>query len=181
MYTRYGSVGRLLPGIEYAVHPVEGVEGGKLVVCGPNIMLGYLRAEAPGVIEPPEDGWYDTGDIVDIDAQGYVAIKGRAKRFAKVAGEMVSLASVEALAGEIWPGAASAVVARPDPRRGERIVLLTTKADATRGDFIAAAKAHGASDMMLPQTVLVVDTVPLLGSGKTDYPAVAKLVAETET
>jgi acyl-[acyl-carrier-protein]-phospholipid O-acyltransferase/long-chain-fatty-acid--[acyl-carrier-protein] ligase len=180
MFSRYGTVGRLLPGIDHELHQVEGVDGGRLVVRGPNIMLGYLRAENPGVLEPTHDGWHDTGDIVEIDGEGFVAIRGRAKRFAKIAGEMVSLAAIEALAGDIWPGVPVAVVARPDPRRGERVILVTTKADATRGAFNAAAKARHAADMMLPQTVIVVDEVPLLGSGKTDYPAVSKLVADRE-
>jgi acyl-[acyl-carrier-protein]-phospholipid O-acyltransferase/long-chain-fatty-acid--[acyl-carrier-protein] ligase len=181
MFSRSGTVGRLLPGIDHELHPVEGVDGGRLVVRGPNVMLGYLRTDAPGVLDRPVDGWYDTGDIVDIDAQGFVAIRGRAKRFAKVAGEMVSLAAVEALASEIWPNATTVVIARPDPRRGERLVMLTTKSDANRPDFLSAAKARGAADLMLPQAVIVVGEVPLLGSGKTDYPAVQKLVEAQES
>ena len=104
MFNRFGSVGRLLPGMEARLEKVEGVEeGGRLFVRGPNVMLGYLRADNPGVLEPPPDGWHDSGDIVTIDDQGFIAIKGRAKRFAKVGGEMVSLAAVEMLAAELWP------------------------------------------------------------------------------
>ena len=93
-------------------------------------MLGYLRAENPGVLEPPPDGWHDTGDIVTIDEQGFITIKGRAKRFAKIGGEMISLAAVETLAGELWPDALSAVATVPDARKGERLILVTQKKDA---------------------------------------------------
>ena len=127
MHYRWGSVGRLLPAIEHRLEPVAGMDrGGQLWVKGPNIMLGYLRYEHPGVLEPPEDGWYDTGDIVDIDAQGFVTILGRAKRFAKIGGEMVSLGAVEDFIHRTSPEAQHAVVALPDPRKGERIVLVTT-------------------------------------------------------
>src|SRR5204862_4189172 len=117
MFNKFGTVGRLLPGMEARLEPVEGVEdGGRLWVRGPNVMLGYLKAENPGVLEPPPEGWHDTGDIVTIDERGFIRIKGRAKRFAKVGGEMVSLAAVEALAADLWPQTPSAVVATPDLR-----------------------------------------------------------------
>ena len=133
MFNRPGTVGRLSPLMQARLEPVPGVaEGGRLSVRGPNVMLGYLRAENPGVLEPPPGGWHDTGDIVTIDAEGFITIKGRAKRFAKIAGEMVSLAAVETLAHDVWPDAESAVVALPDARKGERLVLVTTQAGAER-------------------------------------------------
>ena len=179
MFNRFGTVGRLLPGMEARLEPVEGVdEGGRLFVRGPNVMLGYLRAENPGVLEPPPDGWHDTGDIVTIDAQGFITIKGRAKRFAKIGGEMISLAAVEALAAELWPDALSAVAAVPDARKGERLVLVTQKKDATRGEFQAFARSRGASELMMPAEIVFVDKLPLLGSGKVDNMAVTKLVKE---
>jgi acyl-[acyl-carrier-protein]-phospholipid O-acyltransferase / long-chain-fatty-acid--[acyl-carrier-protein] ligase len=147
-------------------------------VRGPNVMLGYLKVDRPGVLEPPEEGWHDTGDIVTIDEQGFIAIKGRAKRFAKVGGEMISLAAVEALAGDLWPNAPSAVVGVPDPRKGERLILVTEQKDATRGAFQAFAKGRHASDLMIPADVWVVDKLPALGSGKVDTMAVAKLVRD---
>jgi acyl-[acyl-carrier-protein]-phospholipid O-acyltransferase / long-chain-fatty-acid--[acyl-carrier-protein] ligase len=179
MFNKFGTVGRLLPGMEARLEPVPGVEeGGRLFVRGPNVMLGYLRAENPGVLERPAEGWHDTGDIVAIDGEGFVTIKGRAKRFAKVGGEMISLAAVEALAADLWPDAVAGCTAIPDPRKGERLVLVTNKQDASRAQFLAFAKSRHASDMMVPADIIVVDKVPLLGSGKIDNMAVAQLVRE---
>jgi acyl-[acyl-carrier-protein]-phospholipid O-acyltransferase/long-chain-fatty-acid--[acyl-carrier-protein] ligase len=178
---RVGTVGRLVPLLEGRLDPVPGIEdGGRLSVKGPNVMLGYMRAEAPGVLEPPPEGWHDTGDIVTIDAQGFVAIRGRAKRFAKVAGEMISLAAVEALALKAWPDAQHAVVAVPDPRKGQRLVLVTSAEDPRREIMLKEARASGFGELVVPQTVVPVKKLPLLGSGKTDYPAVQKL-AEAAT
>jgi acyl-[acyl-carrier-protein]-phospholipid O-acyltransferase / long-chain-fatty-acid--[acyl-carrier-protein] ligase len=179
MFNKFGSVGRILPGMEARLDPVEGVEeGGRLWVRGPNVMLGYLRVENPGVVEPPPEGWHDTGDIVSIDDQGFITIKGRARRFAKIGGEMISLAAVEALASELWPNALSAVAAVPDMRKGERLVLVTQQKNATRSEFQTFAKVKHASDLMIPSEVWVVDKLPVLGSGKVDQMSVAKLVEE---
>ncbi|HEV7260433.1 MAG TPA: acyl-[ACP]--phospholipid O-acyltransferase [Bosea sp. (in: a-proteobacteria)] len=179
MFNRFGSVGRIMPGMEARLEQVPGVdEGGRLHVRGPNIMMGYLRAENPGVLEPPTDGWHDTGDIVTIDKDGFVAIKGRAKRFAKIAGEMVSLAAIETFAAELWPDALSAVASVPDARKGERLVLVTAQRGATRAAFQAHAKSKGASELMVPAEILVVPAVPVLGSGKLDFAGVTRLVRE---
>jgi acyl-[acyl-carrier-protein]-phospholipid O-acyltransferase/long-chain-fatty-acid--[acyl-carrier-protein] ligase len=174
-----GTVGRLSPLMEARLEPVPGIEdGGRLYVRGPNVMLGYMRAENPGVLEPPEGGWHDTGDIVAIDAQGFITIKGRAKRFAKIAGEMVSLSAVEALAAELWPTTTSVVVALPDARKGERLVLMTSDAKATRDAFARFARQKGANELMVPADILIVPSVPLLGSGKPDYVASLALAKE---
>jgi acyl-[acyl-carrier-protein]-phospholipid O-acyltransferase/long-chain-fatty-acid--[acyl-carrier-protein] ligase len=141
-------------------------------------MLGYLKAENPGVLEPPAEGWHDTGDIVTIDAQGFVTIRGRAKRFAKIGGEMISLAAVETLAAQLWPDVPSAVATAPDPRKGERLVLVTQQKNATRSEFQQFAKSKGASDLMVPAEVVVLDKVPVLGTGKIDMVGVAKLVKD---
>ncbi len=179
MFNRFGTVGRVLPGTEWRLAPVPGIEaGGRLSVRGPNVMLGYLRAERPGVLEPPPEGWHDTGDIVDIDATAFLTIKGRAKRFAKIAGEMVSLAGVEALAAELWPDTASAVAAIPDPRKGERLVLFTQARDATRAAYQSFAKGRGASDMAIPAEVVVMEAIPMLGTGKVDQVSVVRLALE---
>ncbi|MER8844869.1 acyl-[ACP]--phospholipid O-acyltransferase [Mesorhizobium australicum] len=177
MYNKSGTVGKIMPGMEYRLEPVIGVEGGgRLFVRGPNVMAGYLRAEKPGVLVPLQDGWHDTGDIVSLDEAGFVSIRGRAKRFAKIGGEMISLAAVEALAGELWKGSLSAVATVPDPRKGEKLVLVTEAEKATRAEFLAFAKASGAMDLMVPAEVRVVAHVPVLGSGKIDFVGVTRLV-----
>jgi acyl-[acyl-carrier-protein]-phospholipid O-acyltransferase/long-chain-fatty-acid--[acyl-carrier-protein] ligase len=179
MANRPGTVGRLSPLLEARLDPVPGIaERGRLSVRGPNVMLGYLRAENPGVLEPLPNGWHDTGDIVAIDAAGFITIKGRAKRFAKIAGEMVSLWVVESMAAALWPQAMSVAVSIPDQRKGERIVLLTTQKDADRAAMQRQAKASGAPDLAVPADIHVVDKVPLLGSGKTDYVTATTLAKE---
>jgi len=179
MFNKFGTIGRLLPGMEAKLEKVEGVEeGGRLYVKGPNVMLGYLRADNPGVLEAPPDGWHDTGDIVAIDDEGFITIKGRAKRFAKVGGEMISLAAVEMLAAELWPNNIVAVSSIPDPRKGERLIMVTDRHGATRSDFIAYARGKHASELMFPAEIIVLDKLPVLGSGKVDQLAVDKFVRE---
>ena len=152
---------------------MAGIEtGGRLFVRGPNVMLGYLRETAPGVLEPLADGWYDTGDIVSIDAAGFVTIRGRVKRFAKIGGEMVSMAAAEALAASLWPDAQHAVVSMPDARKGEALVLVTTRQDAEARDILACAQGADDSRDHGAARGAVRASVPLLGTGKVDYPAV---------
>ena len=181
MHNQRGAVGKLVPGLRYRLEPIPGIsEGGKLVVSGPNVMVGYLRAEDPGRVQTLEDGWYDTGDIVTLDDRGYVFIQGRAKRFAKIAGEMVSLAMVENESAKLWPEFRHAVVARPDPKKGEQLVLVTTNPDASRGDFDTYAKSRGIAAIAVPARVMVVREIPVLGTGKTDFRGIAALVQEQE-
>jgi len=178
-FNRIGTVGKLMPQIEARVEPVPGIdEGGRLFVRGPNIMIGYFRADNPGELEPPPGGWHDTGDIVAIDAEGFVTIKGRAKRFAKIAGETISLGAVEDLVAGLWPEAAVAAVSAPDAHRGERVILATTEARATKTQVQAWLKIKGASEIMAPASVVVLEAIPLLGSGKADYVALAKRLRE---
>jgi acyl-[acyl-carrier-protein]-phospholipid O-acyltransferase/long-chain-fatty-acid--[acyl-carrier-protein] ligase len=171
-----GTVGRLMPGMQARVEPVPGISGaGALLVKGPNVMLGYIKPDAPGRIVPPEDGWYNTGDIVAIDEDGFIAIRGRLKRFAKIGGETVSLAVVENIAAALWPENAHAAVAIPDGRKGEQIVLVTDVKDARRMDLLGWAQNHGVPELSVPRRVLVVDTIPVLATGKTDYVTVQKM------
>ncbi|HUO89585.1 MAG TPA: AMP-binding protein [Rhizomicrobium sp.] len=172
---RPGTVGRLLKGMISRLEPVEGIpNAGRLFVKGPNVMLGYIKADQPGVIQPPEGGWHDTGDVVSIDDEGFIAIKGRLKRFAKIGGETVSLAVVESIASALWPDYSHAAIAVPDGRKGEQIVLVTTNKDANRHDLVGWAHNHGVAEIAVPRRILAVDEIPVLGTGKTDYVQVEK-------
>lgn len=177
---RPGTVGGLLPAIEYRLDPVPGIhEGGKLVVRGPNIMAGYIYADRPGVIVPPEDGWHDTGDIVSVDGDGLITIRGRAKRFAKIGGEMVSLAAVETMVAGVWPDGNHVVVSIPDAKKGEQLILVTDKAEADKSVLLERAQKEGFAELWIPRAILVVSSIPVLGSGKTDYAATTALVEKT--
>ena len=177
---RPGTVGTLLPGSEYKLEPVEGItRGGRLYLRGPNVMKGYILADAPGVIQPPEEGWHDTGDIVVIDDDGYITIRGRLKRFAKIGGEMVSLTVVENCASSLWPDNMHAAAAVPDGRKGEQIILITDSPDANRADLVGFIQNHGVPELAAPRKIIQVDEIPVLGTGKTDYGAVQRL-AEAE-
>ena len=179
MHNRSGSVGRLMDRIEYRLEPVDGIaSGGRLHVKGPNIMLGYLRADNPGVIEAPPDGWYDTGDIVEIDEHRFVTILGRAKRFSKIAGEMISLTAIEAKLQAEFPGEDFAVVAIADERKGEQLILFTTLTHPDRMTISLGLKSRGASDLMVPKILVHLKEIPLLGSGKTDYVTLTRVANE---
>ena len=179
MHFQAGTVGRLMPGMKARVDAVPGIaEGGRLSIRGPNIMAGYLKADAPGVLQPPPDGWHDTGDIVRVDEAGFVTIRGRAKRFAKIGGEMVSLPTVEGYAAKLWPGAEHAVLTRPDARKGEQLVLFTTQRDATAAALGARGRVNGIAELSLPRDLRVVDALPVLGTGKLDYVTLGARAAE---
>ncbi len=173
---RDGTVGRLLPGIEHRLEPVSGVDGQRLVVRGPNVMAGYLKPEDGGRITPPDGGWYDTGDIVRLSKEGHVTIVGRAKRFAKVGGEMVSLAAVEALASEVWPGEALGAAALPCPRKGQKVVLVIANPSATLDALRARSRLAGLAEIQLPSELRILAEIPVMASGKTDFPRLQALL-----
>ena len=176
---RPGTVGQLLPGIDYQLEPVEGVDaGGRLIIKGPNVMSGYVTSGEPLQWEPVENGWLDTGDIVDVDTEGFVTIRGRAKRFAKIGGEMVSLTAVEGIAGAVWPDNRHAVVAIPDNRKGEKLILITDHQDAESAMLSAWARANGAPELVVPKKIVKVAEIPVLGTGKTDYVTLQKMAEE---
>jgi acyl-[acyl-carrier-protein]-phospholipid O-acyltransferase / long-chain-fatty-acid--[acyl-carrier-protein] ligase len=184
MACRIGSVGQLVPCMQHFLEPVMGIEqGGALHVKGPNVMKGYLLFDKPGVLQPPHSidaGWYATGDIVEIDGDDFVHIRGRVKRFAKIAGEMISLEVVENIARTASPGALHAASSRTDSAKGEAIVLFTTDSSLRRDQLSAAAKLLRAPELAVPRDIRLVDDIPLLGSGKTDYLRLKEWAAKTD-
>jgi acyl-[acyl-carrier-protein]-phospholipid O-acyltransferase/long-chain-fatty-acid--[acyl-carrier-protein] ligase len=185
MENKPGAVGRPVSKMTYYLEPVEGIEeGGRLFVRGPNVMLGYLLPESDGEIQAPESnrgpGWYDTGDIARVDDDGYFYILGRAKRFAKIGGEMVSLTAVEELATQTWPGFNHAAVSLIDDRKGEKIILITDNKDALRKHFQVQIKKDKHGELYLPGKVLLAEELPVLGTGKTDYLTLTQMAQEAE-
>jgi acyl-[acyl-carrier-protein]-phospholipid O-acyltransferase/long-chain-fatty-acid--[acyl-carrier-protein] ligase len=165
--------------MEWRIDPVDGIlDGGRLFLRGPNVMKGYLSADDPQCVEPLAGGWHDTGDIADIDKDGYVSILGRIKRFAKIGGEMVSLTSVEGLASAVWPESRHAVVSIPDARKGEKLVLVTDRRDADVARLAEWARSHGAPELTVPKKIIRVAEVPVLGSGKTDYVRIQQIAEQ---
>lgn len=180
MAYKTGTVGNLLPGLEHRLIPVPGIDhGGILHVRGPNLMAGYLKAEKPGVLQPPVSdlgaGWYETGDVVELDEDGFVKIVGRVKRFAKIAGEMVSLEVVEKLATATSPALMHAATSQPDPAKGEALVLFTTDAGLSRELLAAKARELGMPELAVPRKIQRLEALPLLGTGKIDYVTLKRL------
>jgi acyl-[acyl-carrier-protein]-phospholipid O-acyltransferase/long-chain-fatty-acid--[acyl-carrier-protein] ligase len=176
---RHGTVGQFMPGLEWRLEAVPGIEGGKkLFVRGPNVMRGYLDPAKPFGIDLLPQGWHDTGDVVDVDEDGFIRILGRVKRFAKVGGEMVSLNAVEAYAQTVWHDHTHAAVALPDSRKGERIILFTDNAEAKAEDLQAWCREKGASELAVPKRIVAIDEIPVLGSGKIDYVVLQRMAAE---
>lgn len=186
IFNRFGSIGKLLPAIEHKIVPVDGIaNGGELWVKGPNIMMGYIMPEKPGVLQPLEDGWYHTGDVVSIDDIGFVYIKDRIKRFAKIGGEMVSLNAVDNMVrracekyGEEY---SYGIVSIPHESKGEQIVLATNNRNVTQELLHNYIKAHGMSELYLPRIILFKEKLPVFATGKADNVTLKKEVMEELT
>ena len=179
------TVGYIIPGMEYYIEPVDGIEqGGKLMVKGPNVMLGYLLHNSDGEIKPPVascgEGWHDTGDIAAIDEDGFFSILGRAKRFAKIGGEMISLLAVEELAMQTWPDFNHAAVNLADERKGEKIILITNNQDANRKQIQEMAKQLKYGEIYIPKRVILAEELPMLSTGKIDYVTLTEMALAEE-
>lgn len=141
-------------------------------------MMGYLHSDEPEVITPLEDGWHDTGDIVEIDENNFLSIRGRVKRFAKIGGEMISLAIIDGFASDIWPEATSVAAAKFDPKKGQKIVLITNCLEAKLEDLRSLIKSAGLTEIYVPAQLIIIEQIPLLGSGKVDYSKIQELIME---
>ncbi|MBQ7285334.1 MAG: AMP-binding protein [Alphaproteobacteria bacterium] len=183
IFNRFGSIGKLLPKVEYKIEHVDGIEtGGELVVKGPNVMMGYIMPDNPGVLVPLKDGWYHTGDVVDIDEIGFVYIKDRIKRFAKIGGEMVSLNAVSEMVVRAHeadgPEHMYGVVAVPHESKGEQIVLVTNNRNVTQSTLHNFIRLNGMSELYLPRVILYHDSLPVFATGKADNVTLKKQVME---
>lgn len=178
-----GYVGRLLPGVEYQIQRVEGIDrGGVLHIRAPNLMLGYYRDTRPGVIETPRSrigvGWYDTGDVVEIDDAAMVTIVGRTRRFTKVAGEMVSLDVMEKVARVASPEHRHAAIVLMQENSAETTVLFTTDASLDRVRLADAARSCGAPEFAVARRLVTLPEIPVLYTGKTDYVSLKSLIED---
>lgn len=183
IFNRFGSIGKLLPKIEYKIEKVDGIEkGGELIIRGPNIMSGYIMPDNPGVLVPLKDGWYHTGDVVEIDEIGFVYIKDRIKRFAKIGGEMVSLNAVDEMVRRAYEKDGEeysyGIVAVPHESKGEQIVLVTNNRKVTQECLHSYIKANAMSELYLPRVILFRDHLPVFATGKADNVTLKKDVME---
>ena len=178
---KYGTAGRMMPGMEYRIEPVPGVtEGGRLFVKGPNVMRGYLNPDANAKFKKL-GGWYDTGDIAKVDEQGFVTLLGRARRFAKVSGEMVSLTAVEEALSiafvEVNERIQIAVVSRPDEDKGEALVAVTNETTITIERVRGALRERGFPNLAMPREIKVLNDLPVLATGKVNHRELEKIIA----
>jgi len=176
---KHGSAGKLLPAMDYKLQPVEGVnEGGRLFVRGPNIMRGYLNPQANAAFQRL-DGWYDTGDVATVDEEGFVFLQGRLKRFAKISGEMVSLAAVEEALAGAFPHyglrCQVAIVSRPDRDKGEMLIAVTNESRLRLDEVRSVLRAKGFPNICVPREVRFLRELPKLGTGKVNHREVQKL------
>lgn len=177
MYYKSGKVGRILPGMKYKLKKVPGFKrGGELYVSGPNVMMGYIKHENPDKIVKPAGGYHATGDIAEVDQENFITILGRVKRFAKIGGEMVPLATIEDAVEKLWPLDTHAIISQDTYDRGEKLILVTNYKKATMKKLQKYFKERGLPAFYLPKEIIILDKIPLLGTGKVNYPSLQQLL-----
>ena len=185
---RPGTIGKPLPGLEVRVVDLQMGESlppkrmGMLLVSGPSVFPGYLGHEGPQPFQERDGNrWYVTGDLAEIDADGYLTFRGRLKRFLKAGGEMISLPALEEPFERLYPPTPDGprvAVEEIEYDGGRRIVLFTTE-PITPQEANARLLADGFHGVMRLDEVCRVPAIPVLGTGKTDYKALrAQLAAE---
>jgi acyl-[acyl-carrier-protein]-phospholipid O-acyltransferase/long-chain-fatty-acid--[acyl-carrier-protein] ligase len=155
---------------------------GMLMITGPNVMKGYLGREdlTADVIK---DGWYVTGDVAEIDDEGFIKITGRESRFSKIGGEMVPHILIEEILNELLHAdeeLIAAVTAVPDPKKGERLIVLHKQLSQSVDDLRKGLSDRGLPNIYIPSadSFLKVESLPVLGTGKLDLKAVKQLAME---
>ena len=160
---KIGSVGKFMSNIDYKIENIEGYdEGGLLYIRGKNVITHYLN-------QSKKFDWYNTGDVVRVDEDGYLYILGRLKRFAKIAGEMISLSQVEEFPKKFWPNNTSVVCSIKDNEKGEALILITDKKNPDLQKLNRFMKDEGLSNLYLPKKIKFLEEFPILGSGKIDF------------
>ncbi|MDW6094455.1 acyl-[ACP]--phospholipid O-acyltransferase [Vibrio rhizosphaerae] len=182
---REGTVGLALPGTTFKIvdpvtlMPLPAGEDGLILIGGAQIMQGYLNdpdKTAEVVVELDGQRWYKTGDKGHLDSDGYLTIVDRYSRFAKLGGEMVSLGAVEQCARELLDQPESGLVAvnLPDEKKGEQIIMLVDL-NLEPAEVKKILIQKGMPSLMLPNKIMQVANIPLLGSGKLDFSAAKNL------
>jgi acyl-[acyl-carrier-protein]-phospholipid O-acyltransferase/long-chain-fatty-acid--[acyl-carrier-protein] ligase len=187
---REGTIGRPLPGVSAKVSDLETGEdldvgkSGMLLIKGPNVMKGYL-GNPELTAKVIRDGWYETGDVAEIDADGFIKITGRQSRFAKIGGEMVPLIQVEEQLVKVLnldeeEHVSVVVTSVPDPKKGERLVVLHTGLAEKPEDVCRKLSEAGLKPLCTPapDSFRQVQQIPLLGSGKVDLKRVQEMALE---
>jgi acyl-[acyl-carrier-protein]-phospholipid O-acyltransferase / long-chain-fatty-acid--[acyl-carrier-protein] ligase len=183
---REGTVGRPIPGVRVkVVHPESGQdlptgETGMLLATGPNVMKGYFQ-QPELTAKVIRDGWYVTGDLARIDADGFIEITGRESRFSKIGGEMVPHVTVEEALQRVLGGdeerLMAVVTAVPDPFKGERLIVMHLPVDKSPEQIRRELAAAGLPNLWIPSadSFCEVNEIPVLGTGKLDLRGLKEL------
>lgn len=187
--TRADSVGLPLPGTEVKVVDVEtgadlplGKEG-LIWLKGPQVMMGYLNRPELNA-EVLKDNWFRTGDMGLLDQDGFLKITGRLSQFSKISGEMVPHLAVESEIKRLTDAGADdvCVTSVPDAKRGERLVVVHAKLQATPEQIVEKLRATDMPRLWIPSSddFVEVDALPIMASGKKDLRAIGQIALKAK-